>query len=301
MHALIKQLITESVLKTTIRFPSQLDLNPKLMRLSIEQFCRVFPRHRDTQVRSLQIAGLQAEEIRNAEEATQMIIYIHGGAFFLGSLATHRAYLTQLSARSQMQILHIDYPLAPEQPFPNALNQLFEFYQSLLSQGVLAKDIVLAGDSAGANLALALALKIKQSKLDQVNSLVLISPFVDLTLSSPSLRFNQTHDALLSLDLLKTGISHYLKYAQQAEDSAVSPLFADLTDLPPLLIQVGSKEILLDDAKRLHEKAQQSGVKTTLKIYTGMWHNFHLFYAWFDEAKQSMADFSDFVHHHDQD
>ena len=296
-----KQLITESILKTTIRTPSQFNLPPNSIRFALEQMCRVFPSNKDVQVRSLRLAGLRAEEIKPQGESTQLILHIHGGAFFLGSLDTHRAFLTHMAARTQMQVLHVDYPLAPESVYPEASDGIFDIYTTLLGQGIQAKDIILSGDSCGANLALALALKIRDEGLPQVSGLILLSPFLDLTLSSESLRYNRKHDALLSIETLEAGIDYYVPKFMDTADPAISPVFADLSGLPPILVQVGSKEILLDDAQRFKEKAEQAGVDLTYKLYTGMWHNFQMFHTWFDEGKQALADLAEFAHRLDRD
>ena len=296
-----KQLITERILKTVIRKPSQFNLPPNSLRLALEQLCRAFPQNKEVEIRTLRLAGLRAEEIKPQTESTQLIFHIHGGAFFLGSLKTHRAFLTQIAARTQMQVLHVDYPLSPEHQHPEAIDALFDIYTTLLDQGVQSKDIILSGDSCGANLALALALRIQQEKLPQVSGLILLSPFLDLTLSSESLRYNAQHDALLSIETLETGIDYYVPKNMDKSDPTISPLFADLTGLPPILVQVGSKEILLDDAQRFKERAEQANVKVHFKIYTGMWHNFQMFSAWFDEAQQAIADLAEFAHQLDQD
>ncbi|MFP6843279.1 MAG: alpha/beta hydrolase [Acinetobacter sp.] len=296
-----KQLITERILKTVIRKPSQFNLPPNSLRLALEQLCRAFPQNKEVEIRTLRLAGLRAEEIKPQTESTQLIFHIHGGAFFLGSLKTHRAFLTQIAARTQMQVLHVDYPLSPEHQHPEAIDALFDIYTTLLDQGVQSKDIILSGDSCGANLALALALRIQQEKLPQVSGLILLSPFLDLTLTSESLRYNAQHDALLSIETLETGIDYYVPKNMDKSDPTISPLFADLTGLPPILVQVGSKEILLDDAQRFKERAEQANVKVDFKIYTGMWHNFQMFSAWFDEAQQAIADLAEFAHQLDQD
>lgn len=296
-----KQLITERILKTVIRKPSQFNLPPNSLRLALEQLCRAFPQNKEVEIRTLRLAGLRAEEIKPQTESTQLIFHIHGGAFFLGSLKTHRAFLTQIAARTQMQVLHVDYPLSPEHQHPEAIDALFDIYTTLLDQGVQSKDIILSGDSCGANLALALALRVQQEKLPQVSGLILLSPFLDLTLTSESLRYNAQHDALLSIETLETGIDYYVPKNMDKSDPTISPLFADLTGLPPILVQVGSKEILLDDAQRFKERAEQANVKVHFKIYTGMWHNFQMFSAWFDEAQQAIADLAEFAHQLDQD
>ncbi|WP_104500729.1 alpha/beta hydrolase [Acinetobacter indicus] len=301
INPLLKQIFTEGFLKTTIRLPSQYNLPHNPLRFALEQMCRLFPTNKTVEVRALRLAGLKAEEIKPQDEATQLIFYIHGGAFYLGSLNTHHPFLTELAARTQMQVIHVDYPLAPENPFPEALEAIFDVYQTLLDQGVQTKDILLAGDSCGANLALALALKIRDEQLPQVSGLMLLSPFLDLTLTSESIRYNRKHDALLSIETLETGIQYYVPPSVDRGDPRVSPLFDDLTDLPPTLVQVGSKELLLDDAQRFRDKAEQAGVKVSFKLYTGMWHNFIMFSPWFDEAKMALADLAEFAHQQDQD
>ena len=296
-----KQLITERILKTVIRKPSQFNLPPNSLRLALEQLCRAFPQHKEVEIRTLRLAGLRAEEIKPQTESTQLIFHIHGGAFFLGSLKTHRAFLTQIAARTQMQVLHVDYPLSPEHQHPEAIDALFDVYLLLLEQGIQAKDIILSGDSCGANLALALALRIRDEQRPQVSGLILLSPFLDLSLTSESIRYNSKLDALLSIEALETGIDYYVPEQIDPADPLVSPLFDDLADLPPTLVQVGSKEILLDDAQRFRDKATKAGVDVTFKLYTGMWHNFQMFNAWFPEAKMALDDIATFAQALDQD
>ena len=128
INPLLKQIFTEGFLKTTIRLPSQYNLPHNPLRFALEQMCRLFPTNKTVEVRALRLAGLKAEEIKPQDEATQLIFYIHGGAFYLGSLNTHRPFLTELAARTQMQVIHVDYPLAPENPFPEALEAIFDVY-----------------------------------------------------------------------------------------------------------------------------------------------------------------------------
>ncbi|MGE8540535.1 MAG: alpha/beta hydrolase [Acinetobacter sp.] len=298
---LTKQLFTERFLKTAIRAPSQFNLPPSTLRFALEQLCKIIPQNPNIQVRPLRLSGLRAEELKPQSESTQLIFHIHGGAFFLGSMRTHRAFLTQVAARTQMQVLHLDYPLSPEHQYPEALDALFDVHCQLLDQGVQSKDIILSGDSCGANLALALALRIQQEAMPQVSGLVLMSPFLDLTLSSESLRYNRKHDALLSIEALETGIDYYVPKSIDRADPMVSPFFADLKGLPPIHVQVGSKEILLDDAQRFKNKAEEAGLDVEFKIYTGMWHNFQMFSAWFEEGQRALADLAEFAHRLDRD
>lgn len=296
-----KQYLTEAVLKTTIRAPSRFSLPPATLRVALDQMCRIFQLNKEAAIRPIRLAGIRAEEIKPQSSSTQLIFHIHGGAFFLGSLNTHRAFMTELAARTQMQVLHVDYPLAPDAGFPDALDALYDVYQTLLDQGVLPKDIILSGDSCGANLALALALRLKADPQQLPSGLILMSPFLDLTLSSESLRLNKKHDALLSIEALEAGIDYYLGDSIPKDDPRVSPLFDDLRGLPPTMVQVGSKEILLDDAKRFRDKAKEADVEVEFKLYTGMWHNFQMFNAWFNEASQAIADLAVFAHQLDRD
>ena len=294
-----KQLITERILKTTIKTPSQLQLPAQALRFGMEQMSKVFPIQKQVSIRKIRLAGLRCEEIKPQQQSTQLIFHIHGGAFFLGSMNTHRAFMTQIATRTQMQVLHLDYPLSPEHPYPDALDAIWDVFHVLIDQGIQAKDIVLSGDSCGANLALALALKLKKQGLHQVNALVLMSPWLDLTLTGESLRYNRVHDALLSIETLEAGTQYYLAPEHDRSAPEVSPYFDDLSGLPPCLVQVGSKEILLSDAQRFHEKARDAGVDVRYKLYTGMWHNFQMF-SWFDDAQRSLHDLAEFLHELDQ-
>ena len=290
-----KYYFTQSLLKAAVRKPSEFNIAPNVLRPVVNRLCRLLPHNNNVQIRPLRLAGIRAEEIKPPSAATQLIFHIHGGAFFLGGLHTHRALMTDIAAQSQMQVIHIDYPLAPEHAYPEAIDALLDVYQALLVQGIQPKDVIISGDSCGANLALALCLKLKQQPKSMPSGLILMSPFLDLSLSGKSIRDNQKHDALLSVEALQAGIQHYLSDGIQADDPRVSPLFDDLNGLPPTLVQVGSKEILLDDANRFREKAEQAGVKIHFKLYTGMWHNFQMFNAWFPEAKQSLKDLAEFA------
>ena len=302
INPVLKQYITESFLKSSLRFPSRLNLSPTVLRVALEQLTRAFPQSKKVTIRPLRLAGIRAEEILPQPETTQLIFHIHGGAFFLGSLNTHRALMSQMALRTQMQVLHIDYPLAPEQRFPDLGEAIYDVYRMLVDQGTQPKDIILSGDSCGANLALSLALRLKDEDPSLVPSgLILMSPFLDLTLTSESLRYNQKHDALLSIEALEAGIKHYVPKGTDVSIPEISPLFGDFKGLPPVLVQVGSKEILLDDATRFEEKAKEAGVDVEFKLYTGMWHNFQMFSAWFDEAKQALADIAQFAHQLDKD
>ena len=296
MNSALKQYITKNTLKAARQLQSHLTLPPATLRLTLDQLCKIFPIAQNIEIKKINIAGVHTEQLKAANASQKIILHIHGGAFFLGSLNTHRAFMSKIAAQTLQRVIHIHYPLAPEARYPEALDAAYDVYQQLINEGNRAKDIIISGDSCGANLALALALKIKTENTSRLPSgLILLSPFLDLTLSSASLHDNQKYDVLLSAQLLKTGISYSLPPEIDRTSPLVSPLFADLTGLPPTLVQVGSKEILFDDATRFEEKAKLAGVKVSFKSYTGMWHNFQMFSAWFDEAKLAIRDLAEFT------
>lgn len=292
----MKNYFIEKILKSTVKFSSQQGLSAKTLRTLTQQVTRVLPVDKSLQFKRLTIAGLACEEIKIKQtDATQLIFHIHGGAFFLGGLQTHRGLMCDLVKATKAQVIHIDYPLAPENPYPYALDSIYAAYLEILEQGILPKDITLSGDSCGGNLALALCLKLRDEKQPLPNGLILMSPLLDLSLTGESIIFNAKHDALLSEHTIRQGIEYYTTDDTSIDDPYVSPLFAHLEGLPEILIQVGSKEILLDDANRLKEFADQAGVKATLSIFPGMWHNFHMFNHWVDSGKNALNDIAKFI------
>lgn len=291
-----KHVFVENFLINSVRRPSRLGLPVAVLRHSVVQLCRLFPVQRRVKIERMRVAGCATEWIRPPNLTSgQVILHIHGGAFFLGGLNTHRAFVSDLAVYSGCVAIHLDYPLAPEQPFPAAIDRIHEVYLALIEQGISAQSLIVSGDSCGANLALALCLRLKDLKQPLPAGILLQSPWLDLTLSSPSLRFNRKHDALLSLEALEAGVKHYLTKHIRRDNPQVSPMLADLTGLPLILLQVGSKEILLDDAKRFHQQARAAGLKVKFQVYTSMWHNFHMFAHWFAEAREALSDIGYFV------
>lgn len=220
--------------------------------------------------------GIAAQWIGASDAAPgRVILYLHGGAFIARSPAAHAAMVHPWCEALRARALMVDYRLAPEHPFPAALDDCEAAYRWLLQRGHTASDIVLAGDSAGGNLALALMHRLRASGTPLPACAVLLSPFVDFTLSSPSLCGNAARDPVFTLAFamairaLYAAPEHYL-------DPRVSPLFGDFHGLPPMLIQVGSTEMLLDDARRLAEKASAAGVPVQLEIWERMAHVFQV-------------------------
>ena len=201
------------------------------------------------------------------------VLYFHGGGYVLGSLDTHAELMGRLSAACRAPVLGIDYRLAPEHAYPAAVEDAVASYDLLLTNGIPPERIVIAGDSAGGGLTLACMLALKASGTRLPAGAVLFSPWTDLTGSGESIKSRADVDPMISPALLDPMAALY-RGEVDASDPGISPMFADLTGLPPLLIQVGDHEILLDDSTRLASAAKSAGVVATLEIYD---EGFHVF------------------------
>jgi acetyl esterase/lipase len=226
-------------------------------------------------LRRRETIGLLQAEVLEAPGAgtTAAILYLHGGAFCLGAPATHRSITSRLAAESGMPVWVPDYRLAPEHPYPAALDDAEACYRHLLVRGVAPCQIVLAGDSAGGTLALALALRLRDAGCGMPAGLMAISPIADPTLSSPEVAANARIDPMVRASWVKQGIGWY---ACPPAVSAHRPLEADLAGLPPMLLQMGDREILLSDSLRLASHARKCGVDCRLEVHERRWHVFHL-------------------------
>ena len=186
---------------------------------------------------------------------------------------------------------------APENPYPAALNDGLAAYQALLKKGYLPNQIVLSGDSAGGNLALALLVHLRDLKISLPAAALLISPFLDMTLSADSFKKNASRDPMLTHKILKRGADAY-RSDIEAADARISPIFADLSGLPPMLIQVGSEEVLLDDSLRLAQFAERAGVVVDCHVYESMWHNFQMLNALLKTADDALEEIGQFIKSH---
>ena len=295
----LKQWIIEQALKKGFKSLSQHEQVPtSVLRHTMNMTAELLKVRRDVLIRSCHLADCPAEQFNSVTKRAngQVILHVHGGAFFLGGLSSHRALASQLAHLTGATVYTIDYPLSPEQVYPHAMQAVKNAVLELLAQGYKPEDIVISGDSCGGNLALAAVLALRDTGHPVPAGMILMSPFLDLTLSGDSIRLNQKLDAMLNSAFLQRGINYYIGH-YDASHPLVSPLFADLSNLPPTLVQVGSKEILLDDSKRFKELAQAAGSKVTLNIYPGMWHVFQLFSQWSQPAQQSLEEIAGFVAH----
>ncbi|HET7063761.1 MAG TPA: alpha/beta hydrolase [Rudaea sp.] len=225
--------------------------------------------------------------------ADRVVLYFHGGGYVIGGPGSHRKLAAQIAHVARSEAWLVDYRLAPEHPHPAALEDALSAYR-WLSQREGSRRIVLAGDSAGAGLAIAAAVAIRDLNLPPPAAMVLISPWTDLTLCGESQRTHHDRDPMLRRAWLAACAAHYAGELP-LESAALSPLFADLTHLAPMLIQVGSEEILLSDSERLAERAKQAGVIVRLSCFEGMWHDFQVHAGMLAEANRALAEIGGFI------
>lgn len=222
-----------------------------------------------------------------------VILYCHGGGYSTGSCLYGRTLTSKLAAAASIDVLGFDYRLAPEHPYPAALEDAVKAWDYLMLLGYGARDVILAGDSAGGNLALALALKLKAEGRFQPRGLVLMSPWTDLTASGKSYRTKAELDPVLDAEYIDRMTRAYIPEGEDLENPLISPLFGDFEGFPPVYIQVGENEILLSDAVELHKKLQKAGVPAKLDRFKGMWHVFQM--SPFRTATDAMEKSAEFI------
>lgn len=247
----------------------------------------------DIQCQPINVEGISAEWINAPDADLGVILYLHGGAYALGSINVHREFIARLALATKMRCLAINYRLAPEHPFPAALEDATAAYHWLLTQGVDPSQIIIAGDSAGGGLALVTMVTLRDAGEQLPAGAVCISPWTDLSLTGASIEQKSKLDPILN----PTSLDMYAKYyagEYELTSPLISPLYADLHELPPLLIQVGADEILVDDAIRLAEKARDARVDVTLEIWDEMFHIFQLI-PFLPETKKAIGSIAEFV------
>jgi epsilon-lactone hydrolase len=244
-------------------------------------------------------SGVTAEmQIPEGAASDAVILYFHGGGYVGGSIASHRNLTGNLALASKCQLLSVEYRLAPENPHPAAVEDALNSYKWLLSEGYDPKKIAISGDSAGGGLAIAAQLKIRDEGLPLPVASAPISPWIDMGLSGDTMSSRQSRDPLIRLDLIREFKSQFLGPINNSNDPYASPLQADLSGLPPMLIHVGDDEMLLSDSERLAEKASAAGVSVTLEVWPEMIHVWHTFVGLFPEAQDGINRIAEFFSIH---
>jgi acetyl esterase/lipase len=244
---------------------------------------------------TIEAGGVPAERLSGSAAAPgRTILYLHGGGYVIGSPRSHRHLTATLVDAAGATLIVPDYRLAPEHPYPAALDDALAAYESLLENGQDPDLLVVAGDSAGGGLTLATLIAARDKGLDLPAAAALISPWVDLAATGASLETARERDPIVQKDGLLDWAGLYLA-GRDAATPLASPLYADLAGLPPLLIQVGTEEVLLDDAIRLDERARAQGVATSLEIWDDMIHVWHFFHPQLEEGRQAIGKLGQFV------
>ena len=264
-------------------------------RAHMDKWDETFPVDGDVTVAAARVADVPVEWIcaPNAND-DGVLLFLHGGGYVIGSPASHRHLVANLSAETGLQALLVDYRLAPEDPFPAAVEDAISVYAALLTHGYEPEQVFVAGDSAGGGLVVSLLLAVADAGLPQPGAGICLSPWTDLTGEADSLSTNASVDPTVSKESLDNFAEQYLG-AEDAKHPLASPLFGDLAGLPPLLIQVGSVEVLLDDAVNLDERAREAGVSSTLEVWDEMIHVWHRYYPMLQEAREANARIGEFV------
>jgi len=270
------------------KLPPPESLTTAERRAQYERAEKVFPTPAEVKVERVTAPTVPAEWLRPpSAEPARVVLYLHGGGYVIGSPRSHRHLAAAIAAAAGASALLLEYRCAPESPFPAAVDDAVAAYRWLLEQGISAGGLVIAGDSAGGGLTVATLLALRDDGVPLPAAGVCISPWVDLTCSGASYATKAASDPIVKKAGVEEMARAYLGTADRRTPLA-SPLFADLRGLPPLLIQVGSEEVLLDDAVQLAERARTAGVDTTLEVWDQMVHVWHWFLPMLDEAGEAI-------------
>ena len=269
---------------------------PQEMRELFEQAAA--PAEADIKCEPVSAGGVPAEWI-SAPGANQdrAVLYLHGGGYVIGSIKTHRDLMGRVSRAAKARVLGLDYRLAPENPFPAAVDDAVAAYRWMLQQDLNPSRIAIAGDSAGGGLVIATLVAIRDAKLPMPATGVCLSPWVDLEGIGESMKTREQADPVVHRDMLTQMATAYLG-GKDVRTPLAAPLYADLKGLPPLLIQVGDAETLLDDSNRLAQKARAAGVEVKLEVWPEMIHVFQLFAGFLPEGQQAVDGLGQFINQH---
>jgi monoterpene epsilon-lactone hydrolase len=249
-------------------------------------------------VTAAELGGVPTAEITvDGIESRYVVVYFHGGVYVIGDAFLAAELASQVGRRAQARVISVDYRLAPEHPYPAAVDDALAAYEALLDDGIAPSDIAFAGESAGGGLAVATLVNARDHGLPLPAAAFVMSPYVDLTLAGTTIETRREVDPLLSRELLEPRVADYVA-GQDAALGLISPVFADLSGLSPLLIQAGTHEVLLDDALRLARQAANADVEVTLDITPGAPHVFQAYHPILDEAAAALDRATQFLAAH---
>jgi monoterpene epsilon-lactone hydrolase len=277
------------------KVPSLDSLSTAEQRAQYDRAEKAFPTPADVKIDRVTARTVPSEWLTPAgENPDAAILYLHGGGYVIGSPKSHRHLAAAIGAAAEAAVLLPDYRLAPEHPYPAAVNDAVAAYVWLLEKNVAPERIVIAGDSAGGGLTVATLLALRDGGRPLPAAGVCISPWVDLSMSLPSHTSRAAVDPIVTREGVGKMAIAYLA-GKDPRNPAASPLFAELRGLPPLLIHVGDDEVLLDDSVQLAERARKAGVDVTLEVWPKMIHVWHWFFPMLDAGQQAIERIGDFV------
>lgn len=265
-------------------------------RKGLEQLTSLVKLPKDVDLEHIDINGMAAVWISSPEvDSNKVVLYLHGGGYILGSLNTHQDIAMRIGRAAKARVLLVDYRLAPEDPFPAAVEDAVKSYKWLIeNQKIVPNKIVIAGDSAGGGLTLVTLIKLRDDNISLPAAGVCLSPWTDVALTSESLIRNAKVDPFLKLYDLVFMADLYVG-DNDPKNPYISPLYADLHDLPPILIQVGTAESIEDDSVRFAEKAKKAGVDVKLEVFDDMIHVFQAFADWAPEGQDGIDKIGAFI------
>ncbi len=264
-------------------------------RARYEKLAQVLGGAPDAKVEKVDAGGVPSEWVSApGADAARAVLYLHGGGYAIGSLNTHRRLAYDISAASSARVLVIDYRLAPEHPFPAAVEDAAKAWRWLLAQGIAPSKLAIAGDSAGGGLTIATLVNLRDQKLALPACAVAISPWVDMEAVGTSMTARAKQDPMVQKPGLQWMAGLYLA-GKDPKSPLAAPLHADLKGLPPVLVQVGSAETLLDDATRIAERLHKSGVEVKLAIWPNQLHVFPFFAPILSEGRDGCVEIGNFI------
>jgi epsilon-lactone hydrolase len=285
----------EAILRQSA-FPAGSDVNEQ--RRALRELLSAQPLPADVTVTEAALGGVPTAEITVDEiEPRHVVLYFHGGVYVMGDAFLAADLASQVGRRTDAKVISVDYRLAPEHPYPAAVDDALAAYEAVLDNGIAPSDIVFAGDSAGGALAVATLVNARDHGLPLPAAAFVMSPYADLTLAGTTMETKREVDPLMSREALQARVTDYAA-GQDAALGLISPVFADLSGLPPLLIQAGSHEVLLDDAVRLAGQAATADVEVTLDITPRVPHVFQAYYPILDEAAAALNRAGQFLSAH---
>ena len=277
-------------------FPADGDVDEQ--RRLLRELLSAQPLPAEVTVTAGALGGVPTAEITvDGVESRNVVFYFHGGVYVMGDAALAADLASQVGRRTQARAISVDYRLAPEHPYPAAVDDALAAYEGLLEDGIDPSSIVFAGESAGGGLAVATLVNARDHGLPLPAAAFAMSPMTDLTLAGTTMETRRDDDPLLSPEALEARIADYTA-GQDAALGLMSPLFADLAGLPPLIIQAGTHEVLLDDALRLAQQAAAADVEVTLDITPGVPHVFQAYHPILDEATAALDRAGQFLSAH---